>query len=53
MSNPEHTRPSPDGTPDRPAGPVRPVGSWVVAGFLLVVFALVWVTMSAVFLSRS
>ena len=40
--------------PSDPAGkPVRPVGAWVVAGFLAVAIVVTWVLVAMIFHARS
>ncbi len=38
---------------DHTSGDIRPVGAWVVGGFLLVTILVVWSLVSLVFLTRS
>jgi hypothetical protein len=47
--------PQPQGDAARPDGqrPVRPVGTWVVAGFLLFATLVIWGLVSVIFQARS
>jgi Cytochrome c oxidase subunit IIa family len=40
-------------SPDHPNREIRPIGAWVVGGFLLVTILVVWSLVSLVFLTRS
>ncbi len=51
MSAPEPT--APDVVDPAPRYGVRPVGTWVVAGFLTVTVVAIWIFVALVFASRS
>jgi hypothetical protein len=57
MTEPFHSAatPQPQGDAAGPdgQGPVRPVGTWVVAGFLLFATLVIWGLVSVIFQARS
>jgi hypothetical protein len=45
------TAPAPHGPSTPPA--IRPVGAWVVSGFLVIAVVVIWVLVAAIFHARS